>query len=125
MSWIDDVMNSADGVLTKIGPDGKAIIIDVGKEAIKFVSQNSATIIRMGREGFITILYLIQDGRKIAAEEALIANMNAWELIEKMNTNADDVEKLAKLKDEWRMFIRDVFIKLSSTAVKGLIAFLI
>ena len=125
MSFINDLMNVKDGVWTSIGADGQEVVVQIGKEATDFISENKKTLQRMGKQSFISILYLVQSDKQIEAEIELIKQMDAWELIEKMNANADDIERIAKLKDEWNVFLKNFLIKISKAAAGALLKILL
>ena len=124
-SWYEMLIETSDEVIEKIGPDGRKIIIDVGKELVSFLRDNKDILEEIGKDAFQEVLVLLKSGERKEAEDQLLTLLSTDGLIDAMNDNADAVEAIAQQRDRRNKFLKQLLLMVTKSVAKKLLLLLI
>jgi len=108
--WIQDLITvltkalKDDGKIQFSKPDGKTVVIKIGKDVITLIQQNRHRLIQVGKQTFEDYLLAKSRGEEFDALVLIYDKIDIVELVEKAKENAAQLKELAVRIQETRRF---------------------
>jgi hypothetical protein len=123
-TWVENVIarleSSAGGVMEmEIG--GQNVVATFGPEFIRFFKENKAVLVRMGVDMFREFVMLLSEKREEEAFDLIAAQMEADDIIAKINMTADELRDHNDARDRFETALQKFAISLLTGAASKIL----
>ena len=129
-TWVDNIISklsiSPTGGIVIDTSDGKTTTVTITPDVILFFINNRGLLGRLGQQTFRDFLMLVQSQKNEEAFQLLLTKMNADDIIDRLNNNADSMHQVNNDHDAFILACQNfVFNVLVPAVLKVLLGLLI